>query len=184
MSEVLILSAHPDIETSRTNRAMLRAATNLLGVEIADLYSLYPDGEIDVDRECTRLLDARTIVLQFPLQWYSTPSRLKEWQDTILTHMIYLDYDHQGRHLSGRRFMLAVTAGASEATYAEDGRNRYSIDEILRPLQATAYRCGFTWEQPFVVFETRGAPDDVVRAAASRYAARIAGLLSKLEMAA
>lgn len=177
MSEILILSAHPDIEFSRTNRAMLAAARRLPGVEIADLYTLYPDGEIDVDRECARLLEARTIVLQFPLQWYSTPSRLKEWQDTILTHMVYLDFEGQGKHLVGRRFLLAVTAGASEATYAADGYNRYDIEDILRPLQATSNRCGFAWQKPFVVFETRNAPDDVVSHAARRYADRLQALL-------
>lgn len=184
MSDILILSAHPDIETSRTNRAMLAAAGRLPGVEITDLYTLYPDGEIDVDRECARLLDAQTIVLQFPLQWYSTPSRLKEWQDTILTHMVYLDFEGQGKHLVGRRFLLAVTAGASEATYAADGYNRYDIEDILRPLQATSNRCGFAWQKPFVVFETRNAPDDVINHAARRYADRLAMLLAPAAEAA
>lgn len=178
MSQILILSAHPDLATSRTNRAMLQATSQVPGVEIANLYDLYPTGEIDVDRECARLLAAETIVLQFPLQWYSTPARLKDWQDLILTQMMYLDFDGQGKHLAGRRFMLAVTAGASEAAYAVDGYNHYEIEEILRPLQATSNRCGFAWQKPFVVFETRDAPDDIVTHAATRYATRIEGLLA------
>lgn len=76
----LILLFHPDLSRSRANAALAKFAASQPQVEIANMTALYPlgvDMERDGEREAARLLGAERIVLQFPMQWYSTPPLLK-----------------------------------------------------------------------------------------------------------
>ncbi|MFC3126568.1 NAD(P)H-dependent oxidoreductase [Pseudoroseomonas globiformis] len=73
MTETLILMCHPDYARSRANLALAGAARDVRGVEVVHLDALYPEGRIDAAAEAARLIAARRIVLQFPVQWYSTP---------------------------------------------------------------------------------------------------------------
>ncbi|WP_131120139.1 NAD(P)H-dependent oxidoreductase [Lichenihabitans psoromatis] len=82
MSTVLLL-AHADFHTSRANRALLRGVTDVPGLEVTQIYALYPGGLIDVPVERERLLRATHLVFQFPLQWYATPALLKQWEDAV-----------------------------------------------------------------------------------------------------
>jgi glutathione-regulated potassium-efflux system ancillary protein KefG len=150
-----ILLFHPDSERSRVNAALARAAVGLHHVAIADMAALYPAGlamERDSAREAARLLGADRIVLQFPMQWYSTPALLKQWQDIVLTRMAYLNWDTEGARLAGKPLMVAATMGAGEATYRPDGRNRFTVAELLAPLEASANRFAMDWQDPFLVF--------------------------------
>ena len=45
---------------------------------------------------------------------------------------------------------------------------------LLAPLRATAHRCGWAWEEPFLTFGMNGATDEAIAAEAGRYAARLA----------
>lgn len=173
MTQTLILLFHPDIANSRANAAMIEAAACLPGVEVADLHALYPDGVIDEDAEVARLLSADRIVLQFPLQWYSTPPLLKAWQDRILTRMFYIDYEAEGRRLEGRPVMVAVTAGNTAEAYQPGGRNLYPLTDLLRPLEVTANRCGLPWAEPFIVFEANRLDASALAREADRYVQRL-----------
>jgi putative NADPH-quinone reductase len=73
----------------RANRKLTEAAASLPDVEVVHLDGLCADGEIELEREVVRLIAAQRIVLQFPVQWYSTPPPLKVWQDRLLTRMFY-----------------------------------------------------------------------------------------------
>ena len=61
MSEVLVIAAHPHLESSRVNRALLQGLAGLSGERVAlrDLYALYPDYLIDADAEQAALAPAR-----------------------------------------------------------------------------------------------------------------------------
>jgi glutathione-regulated potassium-efflux system ancillary protein KefF len=79
--EVLVLAAHPQMEQSRINRAMLQAAAGAAAasngrIELRDLYALYPDYFIDGAAERARLAAARLVVMQCPVHWYSLPPLL------------------------------------------------------------------------------------------------------------
>jgi glutathione-regulated potassium-efflux system ancillary protein KefG len=88
MSKTLVLLFHPNLPHSKANAALAGAATAMSNTEVVDMYAAYPGG-IDMYRdgetEAARLLAADHIVLQFPVQWYSTPPLLKAWQDAVLT---------------------------------------------------------------------------------------------------
>ncbi|WLR94560.1 NAD(P)H-dependent oxidoreductase [Shinella zoogloeoides] len=171
MSKTLILLFHPDLSRSRANVALAAAAARLPYVEVADLQALYPDGVIDADREVARLLSADRIVLQFPVQWYSTPPLLKAWQDAVLTRMYYLAYETEGRLLEGKPLLVAATAGNVPEAYGRDGANKFTMAELLRPLEATAHRCGLPWQPPFLVYRADRLDDLALHGAARDYAA-------------
>lgn len=83
---VLVIYAHSDPEGSRHNRALTNAARSLQGVTIHDLARAYPDFQIDCDREAALLMAHDTIVLQFPMHWYSVPAIAKKWLDDALAY--------------------------------------------------------------------------------------------------
>jgi glutathione-regulated potassium-efflux system ancillary protein KefG len=177
MSDTLILLFHPDPRRSRANAALASAAAELAGVEIVDMATTYPEGidlTQDGEREAARLLSADRIVLQFPLQWYSTPPLLKAWQDAVLTRMFYVAYDVEGSRLEGTPIMLAVTAGNKAEAYRPGGRNMFAMMEVLTPLRATANRCGLPFAEPHVLYEADKLPADALKAAGAAYAAALA----------
>ena len=171
MSKTLILLFHSGPNRSRANAALATAAARLPGVEVADIHALYPDGRIDIDREVARLLSADRIVFQFPIQWYSAPPVLKAWENAVLTRMYYLAYETEGRLLEGRPLLVAATAGNVPEAYGPGGANAFTIAELLRPLEATARRCGLLWQAPFLLFRADRLDDLALHGAARDYAA-------------
>jgi putative NADPH-quinone reductase len=156
MPGTLILVFHRDLAASRANSALSAAARTLADVDVVDMQARYPEARIDLDADAARdaqmLLDADRIVLQFPIQWYSTPPLLKAWQDAVLTRMYYIHAATEGDRLVGTPLMIAATAGNTPAAYGRDGANHFTMDELMAPLKATALRCGLPWHSPHLVF--------------------------------
>lgn len=176
MIDTLILLFHPDLTRSRANVALATAAAQLSGVEVVDMQSAYSAG-IDLfrdgEREAARLLSARRIVLQFPVQWYSTPPLLKAWQDAVLTRMFYIAYEAEGRMLEGRPVLITATAGNTVEAYRPGGRNLFAFDALLAPLKATAHRCGLIWNEPFLLYEADKLDAKALERAAENYVAAL-----------
>jgi glutathione-regulated potassium-efflux system ancillary protein KefG len=149
---VLVVLAHPAIRTSRVNRRLADAVRDLDGVTVHDLYESYPDFDIDAAHEQALLASHDVVVLQHPLYWYSTPAILKEWQDLVLEHG--WAYGRDGRALVGKILLTATTTGGGEASYTDDGSNRFSVRQLLAPIEQTARLCGMDYPPPFVVHET------------------------------
>lgn len=158
--KVLVLFAHPALERSRVNRALMKAAIDCPGVTFHDLYETYPDLNIDVTREQELLLAHDAYVFQHPFYWYSTPAILKEWQDLVLEHN--WAYGAEGHRLNGKTTFNVLTAGGPEPAYRQGGTNRFTIRELLTPWEATANLCGMRYLAPFVVHGSlRLTPDQV-----------------------
>lgn len=153
MADPLVLLFHPAFAKSRANAALLRRATGIVGLEVIDMYALYGDGKINADREVARLLEAKRVVLQFPIQWYSSPALLQTWKDVVLTRMFYIAYESEGKHFEGTPLLIAATAGNTQSAYSPSGINHFSLDECLTPFKAMASRCGLPWADPFCVYE-------------------------------
>jgi len=164
---VLVLFAHPALQKSRVNRVLIEGLRDLEGVTVHDLYEAYPDFGIDVVREQQLLLENDLIVLQHPLFWYSTPAILKEWQDLVLEHG--WAYGSDGEALADKLWLNAITTGGREVSYAADGHNRFTIRELLRPLEQTARLCGMEFLPPFGVHGTLGMRTDEIQAHAAEY---------------
>jgi glutathione-regulated potassium-efflux system ancillary protein KefG len=149
MRRILILFAHPVLERSRVNRALLSAARELPGVMIHDLYEVYPTLDIDAKREQKLLADHDVIVFQHPFYWYSVPAILKEWQDLVLEHG--WAYGHNGHALHGKITLNAITTGGPESSYHPSGYNRFTLRQLLTPWEQTAHLCGMRFLAPFAV---------------------------------
>lgn len=152
MARVLILFAHPALEKSRVHRQLVASTPREDRVTLHDLYEEYPDFGIDVEREQRLLLEHDVIVFQHPLYWYSGPPLLKEWLDLVLAHG--WAYGSEGDALHGKAVLQAISAGGQASAYCEEGYNRWTIRQYLRPFEGTARLCGMTYLPPWVVFGT------------------------------
>ena len=164
----VLLLAHPDFPASRANRALLAAVESLPDLELVELYDLYPDGRINVAVERERLLRANRLVLQFPLQWYSTPALLKAWQDEVLTPLFYLEPEVAARTL-GLPILAATTTGGPLASYRADDAGVMTIETLFAPLRATARKCGWSWQTPFALHDVRNLDEDCLSRAGDEY---------------
>jgi glutathione-regulated potassium-efflux system ancillary protein KefG len=165
---ILILFAHPALQKSRVNRQLIQGVQGLEGVTFHDLYEAYPDFDIDVEHEQRLLIEHDVVVFQHPFFWYSTPAILKEWEDLVLEHG--WAYGRDGNALRGKMLLSAITTGGREVAYQKDGYNRFTIRELLAPIEQTAYLCGMGFLPPFVVHGTLGMSEAVIRQHARDYA--------------
>ena len=171
---ILILFAHPALERSRVNRALVRGLDEMQGVTFHDLYEAYPDFDVDVERE-QRLLGLHDVVIMHhPFFWYSTPALLKQWEDLVLVHG--WAYGAQGTALQGKKLMSAITTGGAEAAYRADGLNAHTIDELLLPIKRTAILCGMEYLPPFVVYGAHGMTKEQMNQHAATYRERLNAL--------
>ena len=173
-ARTLLVLAHPALERARVNPALAEAAQALPGVTVRDLYELYPDFTVDVGAEQKLLLEHDLIVLQFPMFWYSAPSLLKEWIDSVWVRGFA--YGRHGGALRGKTLLCATSIGASSAAFAAEGEFRFTMAEFLRPFEQTARYCGLTWAEPFVMYGDSLSSDAGLEAAAEAYRTRIAEL--------
>ncbi|TNF72073.1 MAG: NAD(P)H oxidoreductase [Acidobacteria bacterium] len=150
--QILILFAHPALEKSRVNSRLAAAVKDLAGVTFNDLYEQYPEFDVDVGREQELLTGADLVILQHPFFWYSTPALLKQWEDLVLEHG--WAYGSEATALRGKRILSAITAGGREEAYQREGHNRFTMAELLRPIEQTARLCGMDWLPPFAVHGT------------------------------
>lgn len=175
MASVLVLYAHPAPHKSRINRRLAAAAREVDGVTFRDLYELYPDFVIDVEEEQKLLSQHDVIVLQHPFYWYSAPSLVKEYLDLVLTYG--WAYGEGGTALRGKVLLQAISAGGSEEVYSTQGRNRFTVRQLLAPFDQTAFLCGMRYLAPHVIHGANQiASPAVIQPLAQRYARLLAAL--------
>ncbi len=164
---ILILFAHPALQSSRVNRKLLAAVSGLEGVTVHDLYEAYPDFDVDVPREQALLAAHDLIVFQHPFYWYSTPPLLKQWLDLVLEHG--WAYGREGRALHGKRLLCALTTGGRAEAYRREGHNRFTVRELLAPIEQTARLCGLEFLPPFIVHGTHSLSAAAIEEQARAY---------------
>ena len=167
MTSILILFAHPALEKSRINRRLAEAVWGLEGTTFHDLYEAYPEFDVDIRREQRLLEEHDIVVLQHPFFWYSSPPLVKQWQDLVLEHG--WAYGSQGTALAGKRVLSVVTTGGREDAYRPDGHNRFTMRQLLAPLEQTFVLCGMEYLPPFVVHGAHGMTADEIRGHARDY---------------
>ena len=173
MADILVLAAHPRLETSTANRALLKAAraVGAQHVEVCDLYALYPDYLIDVEAEQARLARARLVVWQHPVHWYGMPPLMKLWLDDVLA--FGWAYGPGGGALKGKDVWLAATTGGPEDSYRPDGYNRYFFDAFLPPYEQTAVLCGMRFLPPLLLHGVHRADANAIELHGQLYLSRL-----------
>ena len=172
--KVLVLFAHPRLQASVVQNAMLKTIRDLDDVTVRDLYAIYPDFLIDVAREQELLLAHDLIVFQHPFYWYSSPAIIKEWQDLVLENG--WAYGTGGTALNGKFLMNAISTGGNRDAYKDGGRNRFPIEDLLRPFDQTAHLCGMAYLEPFAIFLGRHIPEADLVDRVEKYRDLIIGL--------
>ena len=85
MAKILVISGHPHLDQSLANQTILTELKNSgLDITIEDLSEIGWDFDIEAERKA--VVDADTLVFEFPLYWYSYPALLKKWVEEVLTH--------------------------------------------------------------------------------------------------
>ncbi|MGI9372515.1 MAG: NAD(P)H-dependent oxidoreductase [Hyphomicrobiales bacterium] len=174
--KILVITAHPAIERSIVNRALTRTISGVKGVTVHDLYETYPDFQVDVKAEQTLLLEHDIIVLQHPFFWYSAPALVKEWIDLVLEHG--WAYGAEGKELTGKYLMNALSTGGGAEAYTPKGTNHHTIREFLTPFQQTARLCNMTYLPPFVAYEGRRLEKSDLDEAGRQYRSTLHALAS------
>lgn len=182
MTQIVVISGHPELKSSYSNTVILDAlASRFPDIDIRRLDSLYPDYQIDVVAEQQALLNADIIVLQFPFYWYSVPALLKKWLDDTFSYNFA--YGSQGDKLKGKQLLLSFTVGGPEDSYTPTGYNHFRIESLLKPLEQTAYLAGLNFCEPLFSHRMVYIPgvynsQDAVELRATQHAQR---LIERLE---
>jgi glutathione-regulated potassium-efflux system ancillary protein KefF len=174
--DVLVLVAHPQMEHSRANRRMLRAARAAAAapaarIEVRDLYALYPDYWIDVAAEQALLAGARLVVWQHPVHWYHMPPLMKLWVDEVLA--FGWAYGPGGHTLKGKDLWLVASTGGTEDSYRPESYNRHFFDAFVPPYEQTAALCGMRFLPPLLLHGAHRIGAQEIDAHAAVYADRL-----------
>lgn len=151
MKRILLLLAHPRLEDSHVNTHLINEVKSLDFVTVRDLYEIYPDFNIHISEEKNLLLAHDIVIWHHPIYWYSCPPLMKQWIDLVLEYG--WAYGKNGDALAGKMVFNAVSAGGSREVYQHGGRNRFTINEFLRPFEQTALLCKMIYLPPFVVHQ-------------------------------
>ena len=174
MKKILILFAHPAFQKSRINKILIQGLDDIEGITLHDLYQAYPEMDIDIEAE-QKLLDAHDIVIfHHPFYWYSTPAILKEWQDLVLKHG--WAYGSEGKNLKGKFIFQVLTAGGEKMAYCQQGYNKFTIRQLLRPFEQMANLCQMIYLPPYVVHGTHSITKQEVLEHKTTYLELLAGL--------
>jgi len=141
-ASVLVLLAHPNITKSKANAALSKSASEVEGVQVVNIYD-YP---VTPDAYRDAVTQAKTLVFEFPLYWMSSPHLLKQWTDEV-----FMAFVGEGL-VKGKSLMVVTTTGSEESAYQHGGRNKYTMEEYLRPFEGQANHAEMVWEKPFVVY--------------------------------
>jgi glutathione-regulated potassium-efflux system ancillary protein KefF len=173
MADVLILAAHPQLEHSRVTRKLMKAASEAdpARIEVRDLYSRYPDYDIDIGAEQAALQAAQLVVWLHPIHWYAMPALMKLWLDDVFA--FGWAYGPGGSALRGKDLWLVASTGGPAQSYRPDGHNRYFFDAFLHPYEQTAALAGMRWLPPLVLHGAHRASEAALATHAETFVDRL-----------
>jgi glutathione-regulated potassium-efflux system ancillary protein KefG len=166
-NKVLILFAHPRFEKSRANKKLLGKIPKHPNITFHDLYELYPDFNIDIEREKALLLQHDIIIWHHPFYWYSAPPLLKQWIDMVLE--FGWAYGPGGKALEGKIIFNTLTSGGTREVYGKEGRNRFTVRQFLAPFDQTAVLCKMEYWPPFAVQGTHRLSEEALEVTGNAY---------------
>lgn len=155
--KTLVIVTHPNLETSVINKRWVEELRQYPEkYTVHELHKVYPDGNIDVQKEQQLIESHSHLVLQFPIYWFNCPPLLKKWLDDVFAYG--WAYGSRGDKLKNRKVALAVSAGIKKEDYREDGRYRYTLAQILTPFETTFLYCDADYRSFFAFYGQEGAP--------------------------
>ncbi|RXK01862.1 general stress protein [Arcobacter sp. CECT 8989] len=151
MKKILVNVVHPDIEKSIVNKRLIEGIQDMKNITINNLYEKYLDFKIDVKEEQKLLLEHDTILFQFPMYWFSSPSLLKEWFDAVLAP----GFAHAGASmLKDKTFAVAVSCGGAKKAFSATGKDKKTVEEFLYPFEITAEYVKMNYKKAYITYDT------------------------------
>lgn len=144
MKHIEIFISHPNFSNSVMNKYLAESLPKNAQFLVRHLDKIVHKGYFDVEAEKEALRKADAIVWQFPIYWYNSPASLRDWQDQVMSPIVY----SADNFLKGKPVRVVFTAGAGEKEYNHEGLNRYTAEEMLRPFEMTANAAGMVWKKP------------------------------------
>lgn len=152
MGKTVLILAHPNLEQSTMNNYLIeKLKKEHLNLEIHHIDQLYPTGEIDVAAEKEMLMSADLIMFQFPIFWYNAPHSLRNWLEVMLEK----DWAYGANFaLTGKKIILIMTAGGTEATYQYNHSNSRNIENYMYGFYEMFRTVRTDYVDSFYIFES------------------------------
>ena len=156
MSKTLLVLCHPNFKNSFANKILVdKIKTKIPDIEIDNIHELYPDLKIDVKAEQEKLLKANTIILAFPMFWFSCPHFLSKWIEDVFAHGFA--YGTNAYKLKGKKMILSMTMGGPK----DEFQGKFDLDRLIGHFEATALFVkmkfggyAYTLDIPFTIKDT------------------------------
>lgn len=176
----LMILAHPYFDVSVANKTIIQELQKQdLDLEIRDIHHLYPNYQIDVTAEQEALLRHDTVILQYPMFWFSTPAILKHWFDSVFTYQFA--YGSKGDKLKNKKLFPSLTVGQVEGNFY-DGEH-FLIDDFLRSIQKSAEYAQMEYLKPICLFgvsPVEGNTKEEVQTKAAKHSQKLAEIIRSL----
>ena len=186
--KVLVINGHPMPDESVAGKEILKEfikrRPDAILRTLAERKADNPAG-FDVEAEQAALRDADIIVWHFPFYWYSVPGLMKTWIDSVFLRGFA--HGSKGTALCGKKLVVSLTTGASEAAYAEGMPMNWPLEAFMPPLRQTAALCGMEMLDPIPTFGTTamvlGGDEgrEALAQAAEKHAERLAAVIASIE---
>jgi putative NADPH-quinone reductase len=152
--KTLVIVTHPSIEASVINRRWVEELKKYPEkYTIHELHKVYPDGNIDVEKEQHFIESHSNLILQFPVYWFNSPPLLKKWLDDVFVYG-WAHGSNGGDKLKNRKVALAVSAGSKKEDYSEEGRYLHTLEQLLSPFETTFLYCNADYRSFFAFYGT------------------------------
>ncbi|NEW65449.1 NAD(P)H-dependent oxidoreductase [Carnobacteriaceae bacterium zg-84] len=139
--KTLVVIGHPKPNESHVNVFLKESVAQIEEV----IWHVLANRQIDVEQERALLKSVDRIILQFPIYWYSCPSLLKEWIDTV--------FSFQMHELEGKEFGIVALMGGAQKQYQAGGKEMYTVSEMLRPFEMLARHLKMTYLPPLSIHQ-------------------------------
>jgi putative NADPH-quinone reductase len=156
--KTLVIVTHPNLAESRINKAWVQELQKHSNIKVHQLHQAYPDEVIDVSNEQILLEAHDRIIFQHPFYWYSSPSLLKKWLDSVLTYG--WAFGPGGDKMQGKEIGIAISTYGSKESYQTDGANCFTIAELIQPMEATSNFIGARFLPPFALNDVSNITDE------------------------
>ncbi|MED3929272.1 NAD(P)H-dependent oxidoreductase, partial [Priestia megaterium] len=155
--KTLVIITHPSLETSVVNKRWVEELKKYPEkYTVHELYKVYPDENIDVEKEQKLVETHGNLVFQFPVYWFNCPPLLKKWLDDVFLYG--WAYGSKRDKLKNRKIALGVSAGIKNVDYSETGRYRYTLEQVLSPFETTAIYCKADYRSFFAFYGAEFEP--------------------------
>lgn len=126
---ILVVVGHPKYETSSSQQFFIESLKQFKTVDC-----LYLSQE-QVDLSYLKKYDR--IILQFPIFWYQAPAIVKVWIESILVGNLNV--------LANKELGIVVTIDEAERQFKAGGKEKFTVDEMLRPFEMLANTLKMTY---------------------------------------